>query len=113
MVKKTINTLGCALLAPLAFAKTSTPVTEQKTTTQRTKITEPVSGAFSTTYEPGKIIVAGSESGHDTFSYVLDRRVRYVNKAGREIDEHLIKPGTRIDIHYDSAGETLVVVDDD
>ena len=62
-----------------------------------------------TTYEPGKIIVVGSESGHDTFSYVLDKTVRYVNKAGRALDEHLIKPGTRIHVYYDGTGKTHVV----
>jgi hypothetical protein len=109
MVERTINALACALIAPLAFAQTSTTTTEQKTTTQRTTMTEPASGTVTTTYEPGKIIVVGSESGHDTFSYVLDKTVRYVNRAGREIDEHLIKPGTRIHVYYDGTGETRVV----
>jgi hypothetical protein len=36
-------------------------------------------------------------------------RDRYVNRAGREIDEHLIKPGTRIHVYYDGTGETRVV----
>jgi len=110
MVKKTINALACALIAPLAFAQTSTTTTEQKTITQPTTTKpETASGTFTTTYEPGEIIVVGSESAHDTFSYVLDKTVRYVNKAGREIDEHLIKPGTRIHLYYDGAGETRVV----
>ena len=109
MVKKTINALACALIAPLAFAQTSTTTTEQKITTQRTTITEPASGIVTTTYEPGKIIVVGSESGHDTFSYVLDKTVRYVNRAGRPIDEHLIKPGTRIHVYYGGTGQTRVV----
>jgi len=99
MVKKIINALACALIAPLAFAQTSTTTTEQTTTGSGTV----------TTFEPGKIIVVGSESGHDTFSYVLDDMVRYVNKAGRQIDEHLIKPGTRVHVYYDGTGETPVV----
>jgi len=68
VVKKTINALACALIAPLAFAQTSTTTTEQKTTTQPKTTTETASGAVTTTYEPGKIIVVGSESSHDTFS---------------------------------------------
>jgi hypothetical protein len=99
MVKKTINTLACALIAPLAFAQTSTTTPEQTTTVPGTV----------TTYEPGKIIVVGSENAHDTFSYVLDDTVRYVNKAGRQIDERLIKPGTRVHVYYDGTGETPVV----
>jgi hypothetical protein len=98
-VKKTINALACALIAPLAFAQTSTPRTQQPTTGSGTV----------TTFEPGKIIVVGSESTDDTFSYVLDDTVRYMNKAGRQIDEHLIKPGTRVHIYYDRTGETPVV----
>ena len=109
MVKKTINALACVLIASLAFAQTSTTTTEQKTTTQRTTRTETASGIVTTTYEPGKIIVVGSESGHDTFGFVLDKTVVYVNKAGRDIDERLIKPGTRIHVYYDSMGETRVV----
>ena len=36
MVKKTISTLAFALIAPLAFAQTSTTTTDQKTSTHRT-----------------------------------------------------------------------------
>jgi hypothetical protein len=108
MVKKTINVFACALIAPLAFAQTSTTTTEQRTATQPTTTSTPASSTV-TTYEPGKLIVVGSESVHDTFSYLLDKRVRYVNKAGREIDEHLIKPGTRIHVYYHGTGEARVV----
>ena len=108
MVKKTINALACALIAPLAFAQTSTTTTETPATTTEGTVT---------TYEPGKIIVVGSESAQDTFSYVLGKSLRYVNKAGRDIDEHLIKPGTRVHVYYDGTGDTRavnrVVVDED
>jgi len=110
MVKKTINALVCVLIAPLAFAQTSSTNTRKKTTNQpATATTETASGTVTTTYEPGKIIVVGAESGEDTFGLVLDSMVRYVSKAGRGIDEHLIKPGTRIDVYYDGTGETRVV----
>jgi hypothetical protein len=114
MVKKTINALTCALIAPLAFAQTSATTTEHKTTTQPTttpETTRALAAAYGTvtTYEPGKVIVVGSETAPDTFSYVLDKTVRYVTKSGREIDEHLIKPGTRVRVYYDDAGKTPVV----
>src|SRR5260370_22850519 len=102
MVKKTINALACALIALSAVAQTSTTTTEQKTTNQPTTTKETASGTVTTTYEPGKIIVVGSESAHDTFDFMLDKTVRYVNKAGREIDAHLIKSRTRIHVYYDS-----------
>ena len=108
MVKKAINTLACALIAALAFAQTNTTTTEQKTTTQPTTPTEP-SGVVTTAYQPGEIIVVGSESAQQTSTYVLSKGVRYVNKAGREIDKHRIKPGTRIHLYYDGTGETRLV----
>ena len=71
---------------------------------------QPATGSGTVTkFEPGEIIVVGSESGRDTFSYVFDDAVRYVNKAGRQIDEHLIKPGSRVHVYYDNTGETPVV----
>ena len=66
-------------------------------------------GTVVTTYEPGKLVVVGSESAQDTFTFVLDKTVRYFNKAGRKLDEHLIKPGTRIRFYCDGTGKTQVV----
>lgn len=109
MVKETINALACVLIASVAFAQTSTTTRKPKTTAQQTPATETASGTITTTYEPGKIIVVGSEGADDTFSYVLDETVPYVNKAGRKIDEHLIKRGTRIHLYYDETGQTHVV----
>ena len=98
-MKTTIYALACALIATLAFAQTDTTTTKQATTGSGTV----------TTYEPGKIIVVGSQSADDTFSYVLDDTVRYVNKGGKQINEQQIKPGTRIHVYYDDTGETPVV----
>jgi hypothetical protein len=109
MVKKTMNALACALIASLAFAQTSTTTTGQKATSEQTTPTPTASGAVTTTFQPGELIVVGSEKSQDTFSYVLDKGVRYVNKSGREIKEHLIKPGTRIHLYYEGRGETRVV----
>ena len=114
MVKKTINALACAMFAALAFGQTSTRTAEQTTATQPTMRTEATTASTSaadtvTAYEPGKLVVVGSESVQDTFSFVLDKRIRYFNKAGRKIDEHLIKPGTRIHFYYDGTGKTHAV----
>jgi hypothetical protein len=61
--------------------------------------------------------VRAARDCNDPVSYALDKTVHYVNKTGREIDEHLIKPGTRIHVYYDGTGETRVinrvVVDED
>ena len=46
----------------------------------------------------------------------VGKTVHYVNKAGRKIDEHLIRPGTRV-IVYGARGQThaaeRVIVDED
>jgi hypothetical protein len=105
IVKKTIIALTCALIAPLAFAQTSS-TTETTTSTQGTV----------TTYEPGKRIVVHRERADNPISYALGKTVHYVNKAGRKIDERLIKPGTRV-IVYGARGQThaaeRVIVDED
>ena len=106
VVKTTLITLICALIAPLAFAQTSTRTTETTTSTQGTV----------TTYEPGKRIVVRRERADNPISYALGKTVHYVNKAGRKIDEHLIRPGTRV-IVYGVKGQThaaeRVIVDED
>ena len=98
-MKTTIYALACALIATLVHAQTDTPTAKQTTTGSGT----------ATTFEPGEIIVVGSESGQNTFSYVFDDAVRYVDKAGKQIDERLIKPGSRVHVYYDNTGETPVV----
>ena len=94
IVKKTIIAFACALVAPLAFAQTSTTTTETTTSTQGTV----------TTYEPGKRIVVRTEREDNPISYVLGKTAHYVNKAGRKIDEHLIRPGSRV-VVYTSRGQ--------
>jgi ABC-type Fe3+-hydroxamate transport system substrate-binding protein len=108
-MKKSIVTLACMLVAPLAFAQTSTTTSEQRTSTQPTRTTETTATSTSasgtvTTYAPRKRIVVKSESGNPV-SYVLGKTVHYVNKTGREVDEHLIRPGKRVIVHYTGVGE--------
>jgi hypothetical protein len=56
--------LACALIAPLAFAQTSTTATETTTSTEGTV----------STYKPGKRIVVRSEREDNPISYALGRR---------------------------------------
>ncbi|PYJ99833.1 MAG: hypothetical protein DME68_02655 [Verrucomicrobia bacterium] len=105
-MKKTIIVLACALIAPLAFAQTSATTTETTTSSQGTV----------TTYEPGKRIVVRTERQDNPISYALGKTAHYVNKAGRKIDEHLIRPGSRV-IVFTSRGQMhaakRVVLDED
>ena len=105
-MKKTIIILACTLVAPLAFAQTGTATTETTTGTHGTV----------SSYEPGKRIVVRSEREDNPISYALGKTAHYVNKAGRKIDEHLIRPGSRV-IVYTSRGHMhaakRVVLDED
>jgi hypothetical protein len=97
----------------MAFAQTSTTTKDKKqaneTNTQPTTTPKPGTGTVTTTFEPGKVIVVGSEGGDDTFSYVLDKTARYVDKSGRKINGRNVKPGTRIQLYFDDTGQPPVV----
>jgi hypothetical protein len=105
-MRRIIISTALALVAPLIFAQTTTTTSETTTSTRGTV----------TTYEPGKRIVVRTEKDENPISYVLGKTVHYVNKTGRTIDRHLIKPGTRV-IVYTSKGRLhdaeRVMVDED
>ena len=105
-MKKTIIVFACTLIVPVAFAQTNTTTTETSTSSQGTVTTD----------EPGKRIAVRTEREDNPISYVLGKTAHYVNKAGRKIDEHLIRPGSRV-IVYTSRGQMhaakRVVLDED
>ena len=143
--------LACALTAPLAYAQTSTTITEQTATAPVTRTTETTTTAVPvertrettttttaavpvertrettttttytdgtvSTFQPGRTIVVRRAGVTEPVSYALGKTVRYVNKAGHEIKENLIRPGARVHVYYDGVGQTQVVsrvvVDDD
>jgi hypothetical protein len=114
-MKKTIVTLACALIAPLAFAQ------ESSTSTTRTTSTDPVTGTSETTttttstdgtvatFTPGKTIIVRRESGGEPIRYTLGRTVRFMNRAGHEIKESMIRPGARVHVYYEGTGDSQVV----
>ncbi len=115
-MKKSILILACAAIAPFAFAQTSTTTTESTTTkqnpvastTETTTTTTSTDGTV-TTFEPGKTIVVRRVGVTDPISYMLGKTVRYVNRAGAEIEASRIRPGARVHVYYDGTGETRVV----
>jgi hypothetical protein len=115
-MKKSILILACAAIAPFAFAQTSTTTTESTTTkqnpvastTETTTTTTSTDGTV-TTFEPGKTIVVRKVGADGPISYMLGKTVRYVNKAGAEIEASRIRPGARVHVYYDGTGETRVV----
>ena len=85
-MKRTIIALVCGLVAPLAFAQTSTTTTEETTSTgpstatQTTTSTTYETGTVST-YEPGKTVVVKGEQG--PVSFALGTAARIVDGAGK------------------------------
>jgi ABC-type enterochelin transport system substrate-binding protein len=114
IMKKSILILACAAIAPFAFAQTSTTTestttkTNPVTTESQTTTTTSTEGTV-TTFEPGKTIVVRKVGVTDPISYVLGKTVRFVNRAGAEIQAATIKPGARVHVYYDGTGETRVV----
>ena len=109
-MKKTIITVACALVAPLAFAQTSTTTTEQTTTTQPATTTETTSTTYSsgtvTTYEPGKTIVVKSSEG--PVSFALGTAARVVDGAGKIVTAPL-RAGQKVRVYYTGPTEKRTV----
>ncbi|HUE50567.1 MAG TPA: hypothetical protein VMQ39_05855 [Candidatus Dormibacteraeota bacterium] len=108
-MKKTMITLACAMIAPIAFAQTSTTTTEQTTTapaTTTTDTTTTYSAGTVTTYEPGKTIVVKSEQG--PVSFALGTAARIVNGAGKIVTAPL-RSGQKVRVYYTGTGDTRVV----
>ena len=113
-MKKTIVTLVCLLIAPLAFAQTSSKAKRHGRTT-----TEPitVTGTFITTtteegatasYQPFKTLVVRVDGSNNPRRYVLEGTGHVLNKAG-EVVQTAIRPGSHVRVYYINAGDSRVV----
>lgn len=108
-MKKSMIGLACAMIAPIAFAQTSTTTTEQTTqpaTTTETTTTSTTASGTVTTYEPGKTIVVKSEEG--PVSFALGTAARIVNGAGKVVTAPL-RAGQKVRVYYTGTGERRVV----
>src|SRR5207247_9046976 len=118
IMNKSIITVACALIAPVAFAQTSTTTTEQTTatapaTTTTTSTTYEVGTVD--TYTPGKTIVVKSER-QGPVSFALGTAARVVNGAGKIVTAPL-RPGQNVRVYYTCTGDSRaaehVQVDDE
>ena len=110
-MKKSMITLACALIAPLAFAQTSTTTTETTkvnpaTGTATTETTTTYSAGTVTTYEPGKTIIVKSEQG--PVSFALGTAARIVDGAGKIVTAPL-RSGQKVKVYYTGPTEKRVV----
>src|SRR4029450_416765 len=109
-MKKIIVTLGCVLIALLAFAQpSSTDKKQGATTTEPVKVTGTIirtmieEGAAAS-YQPRKTLVVREDSSNYPGRYVLSGRGHVVNMAG-EVVQTAIKPGTRVRVYYADMGD--------
>ncbi|PYL65208.1 MAG: hypothetical protein DMF25_04460 [Verrucomicrobia bacterium] len=98
------------MIAPIAFAQTSTTTTEQTTTAAApattTETTTTYSAGTVTTYEPGKTIVVKSDAG--PVSFALGTAARIVDGAGKIVTAPL-RSGQKVRVYYTGTGEKRVV----
>ena len=108
-MKRTIIALVCGLVAPLAFAQTST-TTEETTTSTRPSTTTTTSTTYETgtvtTYEPGKTIVVKGEEG--PVSFALGTAANVVNAAGKVVTAPL-RAGQKVRVYYTGPTEHRTV----
>jgi len=113
-MKKIILTLGCVLIALLAFAQPSATDKKQGTTTTEpvqvtgTIIRTTTEEGAAASYQPGKTLVVREDSSNKPGTYVIRGPGHVMNKAGVPI-RTAIKPGTRVRVYYVNAGNSRVV----
>ena len=109
-MKRTIIALVCGLVAPLAFAQTSTTTTEETTTSTRPTTETTTSTTYETgtvtTYEPGKTIVVRGEQG--PVSFALGTAANIVDAAGKAVTAPL-RSGQKVRVYYTGPTEHRTV----
>jgi len=110
-MNKSIITVACALIAPVAFAQTSTTTTEQTTTTAPETTTTTTSTTYEAgtvdTFTPGKTIVVKSER-EGPVSFALGTAARIVDGAGKIVTAPL-RAGQKVRVYYTGPREKRVV----
>ena len=114
--------LVCAMIAPSAFAQTVAKTSAVEHTGQTQKATTQITtGAVKigtvTAFNPGlrpveapSPIVVQSSPDTKPVSYMLGKKVRFVDKDGRAVDPRLVRPGTRVQLGFDRRGRVTRVV---
>lgn len=111
-MKKTIVILACcALLAPLASAKThkkQTATTDESITVTGTVVKTTSEEGAVANYQPFKTLVVREDHSNDPRKYVLEGSGHVVNRRG-ELVQSSIKPGTRVHVYYVNTGDSRVI----
>ena len=113
-MKKLIITLGCVVIAPLAFAQPgSTDKKHGTTTTEPVQVTGTIikkttEDGAAMRYQPAKTLVVREDKSNHPGRYVLNGPGHVVDKSGRVV-QTTIKPGTRVLVYYINTGDLRMV----
>jgi hypothetical protein len=111
-MKRTIVTLGCLLLAPLAFAQPNS-TNKKQTTTEPVTVTGAVikmtteEGAAAS-YQPIRTLVIREDNSQNAARYVVNGPGRVLNKAGQVV-QTAIKPGARVRVYYANTSDLRTI----
>ena len=121
-MRRTTIILVCAMMAPLAFGQSVANTSDVEHTGQIQRApTQITTGAVKVgtvrAFNPGlrnveaaSPIVVQSSPDTKAVSYILGKRVRFVDKDGRAVDPHLVRPGTRVQLGFDRRGRVSRVI---
>jgi hypothetical protein len=111
MMKKTIVTIACTLIALLAFAQPGskgTRTTTEQITVTGTIIPSAIEEGAAASYQPAKTLVVREDNSNYPGRYVLNGPGHVVNKVG-EVIQTAIKPGTRVRVYYINTADSRVI----
>ena len=111
MMKKTIVTIVCTLVALLTFAQPGSKGTKTATetiTVTGTVIPSAIEDGAAANYQPAKTLVVRENNSNSPGRYVLNGPGHVVDKSGRVV-QTAIKPGTRVLVYYISTGDLRTV----
>src|SRR5438067_13253276 len=111
MMKKTVVTIACTLIALLAFAQPgskATKTTTEPVTVTGTVIPSAIEEGAAASYQPAKTLVVREDRSNNPGRYVLNGPGHVVDKSGRVV-QTAIKPGTRVLVYYINNGDLRMV----
>ena len=113
-MKKITVTLGCVLIALVAYAQpNATDKKQGATTTEPVEVTGTIirtmiAEGAAASYQPSKTLVVREDNSNNPSRYVLNGRGHVVNKTG-EIVQTAIKPGARVRVYYANMGDLRMI----
>ena len=110
-MKKIIVILACcALIAPLASAKTPKKgtTTDEAITVTGTVVQTTTEEGAAANYQPARTLVVQEKNSNDPHRYVLEGPGHIVNSRG-ELLHTPIQPGTRVRVYFVNTGDSRAI----